>query len=85
LQKRAKDYSNPEQYLWTDRPDAHAVLASGQRWFARRWRTNHKTTLRQFIDQGYAVIPSAVSDSDVDRFLDDLRLETRHDTPALPY
>lgn len=73
MQKRAKDYSNPEQYLWTDRPDAHDVLAAGQRWFVRKWRTKDKNTLRQFIDKGYTVLPAAVAESDVDRFQADLR------------
>jgi len=72
LQRRAKDYSNPKSYLWTDLPDAHDILAAGEKRFFSRWQTKDRNILRRFIDEGYAVLPSAVSDSDVDRFQADI-------------
>jgi hypothetical protein len=38
LQKRRKDYTNTAQYLWTDVPAAHQILASRKRFWRRNWR-----------------------------------------------
>ncbi|HZP25334.1 MAG TPA: phytanoyl-CoA dioxygenase family protein, partial [Terriglobales bacterium] len=72
LQRRAKDYSKPRQFLWTDTPDAHDVLSKGeQKWFTK-WRTQDTSILRRFIDEGYTTLESAVASVDVDTFLADL-------------
>jgi ectoine hydroxylase-related dioxygenase (phytanoyl-CoA dioxygenase family) len=67
-----KDYSNTELFLWTDLPDARDVLAAGKKRFFSRWKTKDSDILRRFIDEGYSVLPSAVSGSAVDRFQADL-------------
>jgi ectoine hydroxylase-related dioxygenase (phytanoyl-CoA dioxygenase family) len=72
LQKRAKGYGDVKQYLWTDRPDANAVLQAGEKRLFSRWKTKDSNILRQFIDRGYTVLTSAVSASDADRFQADL-------------
>src|SRR5271167_2202937 len=72
LKRRAKDYSNPGQFLWTDLPAAHDTLAAGTKAWRRKWRTKDTALLSHFIDEGYAISESAVASADVDQFLADL-------------
>ncbi len=72
MQRRAKDYTDTTQFLWTDTPAAHELLKAGKkRWF-RGWRTRDAEILRHFIDEGYTVLNSAVASANVNKFLADL-------------
>jgi hypothetical protein len=64
MQTREKNFSHPEQYLWTDLPDALQRVAAAP-------RATPAVTLNLFIDQGYAVLPGGVTDAAVDLFLRD--------------
>lgn len=81
--RRAKDYSNTAQFLWTDLPVAHDTLVTGSKIWRRKWRTKDPAVLRQFIDEGYSVTGSAVASADVDQFLADL--DAALSDPAVEY
>ena len=72
MQRRAKDYTNRQQFLWTDVPDAHDILSKGEKKWFTQWRTKDTSILRHFIDEGYTTLESAVASADVDTFLADL-------------
>lgn len=72
MQARKKDYTNKAQFLWTDWPDAPRTLAAKKKFWRRNWRSQPEI-LEHFIQQGYAVGESMVADSDITKFMSDLK------------
>lgn len=61
---QSRDFSQLENYLWTDLPDALARLDA-------ETRATDRTILAHFVEQGYAILPHAVENAAVDRLLTD--------------
>lgn len=79
MQTRKKDYGNKDQFLWTDWPDATAVMRSSQKKLATR-----PDVLAHFIEYGFAIVPKAVSPAAIDRFVADLNAAIDREDPNLP-
>lgn len=85
MQRRGKDYSNVAQFLWTDLPDAHQVLEEEEKHrIFKKWLGKDTTAIRHFIDKGYSILASAVSESDVRQFQSDLNAALEDPSQEFP-
>jgi hypothetical protein len=66
MQRRPKDFEQPQRFLWTDRPDAADTAAR----LGSQLRTSPERLL-SWSAEGYAILDKAVSTAAIDHFLPD--------------